>query len=121
MAAETRAPATVRRHVATVAYMHCAAGLGGPTKHEAVRLAVTRINGENGTRHRVAAPHRASRTARCSARHPLHADDVARIVKRRAKAAGVDAGTVARLSGHSERVAAFQDMVASDFGVAEVM
>ena len=48
----------------------------------------------------------------------LHANDVSRIFKRRAKAAGVDP---AEISGHSSRVGAAQDLVAADLGVAEVM
>ena len=51
----------------------------------------------------------------------LDAGDVARVIKRRAKAAGVDPEIVDQLSGHSSRVGAAQDLVAADLGVAEVM
>ena len=51
----------------------------------------------------------------------LDAGDVARVIKRRAKAAGVDPETVGQLSGHSSRIGAAQDLVAADLGVAEVM
>jgi len=51
----------------------------------------------------------------------LDAGDVARIVKRRALAASVEAKLVKALSGHSSRVGAAQDLVAADLGVAEVM
>ena len=48
----------------------------------------------------------------------LHADDIGRIYKRRAKRAGVDP---AAISGHSTRVGACQDAVAADLSIAEVM
>jgi len=51
----------------------------------------------------------------------LDGGDVSRIVKRRARAAGVDPELVKALSGHSSRVGACQDLVAADLGVAEVM
>ena len=51
----------------------------------------------------------------------LDPGDVARIFKRRARAAGEDAKLVSDLSGHSSRVGAAQDLVAADLGVAEVM
>lgn len=50
-----RAPATVRRYVATIAHLHRAAQLPDPTKAEAVRLALKRLSRSKGTRQRQAA------------------------------------------------------------------
>ncbi len=49
---------------------------------------------------------------------PLTDGDIARIFKRRARAAGIDA---ALISGHSTRVGATQDLLAGNFSAAAVM
>jgi integrase len=56
--AETRAVATVRRYVSSIASMHRAAGVPDPTKDErqTVRLALRRIARAKGTRQRQASP-----------------------------------------------------------------
>lgn len=53
---EIRAPASVRRYVASVASIHRAAGVADPTKAEVVRLALKRMARARGTRQRQAAP-----------------------------------------------------------------
>lgn len=54
--AEIKAPATIRRYVASIAYMHRAAELEDPTKTEAVKLAIKRMSRAKGTRQQQAAP-----------------------------------------------------------------
>ena len=54
--AEIRAPASVRRYVASVASVHRAAGVADPSKTEVVRLALKRMARAKGTRQRQAAP-----------------------------------------------------------------
>lgn len=54
MAAD-RAPATVRRYIATIAHLHRAAQVADPTKAETVRLAMKRMGRAKGTRQRQAA------------------------------------------------------------------
>ena len=51
----------------------------------------------------------------------LHASQVPRIYKAMAERAGLPAETVRRLSGHSPRVGAAQDMIASGIGIAAIM
>lgn len=51
-----RAPATVRRYVASVATLHRAAEVPDPTKAAAVRFALKRLARAKGTRQRQAAP-----------------------------------------------------------------
>ncbi len=51
----------------------------------------------------------------------LASDAVARIIKHRAKQAGLDAVQVARLSGHSMRVGAAQDMAAAGIDLVAIM
>lgn len=51
-----RAPATVRRYLTSIATLHRAAGLGDPTKTDAVRLAHKRMARAKGVRQRQAAP-----------------------------------------------------------------
>lgn len=52
--AETRAPATVRRYVASIAAMHRAHDVADPTKAEAARLRLKAMSREKGTRQRQA-------------------------------------------------------------------
>ena len=52
--AADRAPATVRRYVASIAHMHRAARLADPTKDERVNLALRRLDRARGTRQRQA-------------------------------------------------------------------
>ena len=54
-------------------------------------------------------------------RAALHSYSVTRILKRVAVAAGLPAASIARLSGHSMRVRAAQDMIASRLGVLPIM
>jgi site-specific recombinase XerD len=49
-----RAPATVRRYVASIGHMHRAAEAGDPTKSEVVRLALKRLSRSKGTRQKQA-------------------------------------------------------------------
>ncbi len=56
-----------------------------------------------------------------SLRTALVSDAVARIIKHRAKCAGLDAVQVARLSGHSMRVGAAQDMAAAGIDLVAIM
>ena len=51
----------------------------------------------------------------------LHASQVPRIYKAMAERAGLPAETVRRLSGHSPRVGAAQDMIASGIGIPAIM
>jgi hypothetical protein len=51
-----RAPATVRRYVASIATLHRAAEAPDPTKHSGVRFALKRLARAKGTRARQAAP-----------------------------------------------------------------
>lgn len=51
-----KAPATVRRYLASLAFLHRAAMLDDPTRDQAVRLAVRRMARARGTRQRQAAP-----------------------------------------------------------------
>ena len=51
-----RAPATVRRYVASIATLHRAAGAPDPTKGAAARFALRRLARAKGTRQRQAAP-----------------------------------------------------------------
>lgn len=53
--ASTRAPATLRRYLATIAHLHRAAQLPDPCKAEAPRLALKRAARSKGTRQRQAA------------------------------------------------------------------
>jgi integrase len=53
--------------------------------------------------------------------NPLSAEAVARTIKTRAKGAGLDAVQVARLSGHSMRVGAAQDMAAAGIDLVAIM
>lgn len=53
---QDKAPATLKRYVASIGYMHRAAELTDPTKTEAVKLALKRISRAKGTRQRQAAP-----------------------------------------------------------------
>ena len=50
--ATDKAPATLRRYVASIAHMHRAAELPDPTKTEAVKLALRRISRSKGVRQR---------------------------------------------------------------------
>jgi integrase len=52
--AQTKAPATVRRYVASIATLHRAAGFEDPTKTPAVRLALKRMHREKGRRQKQA-------------------------------------------------------------------
>jgi integrase len=54
--ADTRAPATVRRYVASVGALHRAAGLPDPAATPAVRLALRRVGRQRGVRQTQAAP-----------------------------------------------------------------
>ena len=47
-------PATVKRHLASIAHLHRAAELTDPTKHNKVKLAVRRMNRFKGTRQKQA-------------------------------------------------------------------
>ncbi len=51
----------------------------------------------------------------------LHASQVPRIYKAMAERAGMPAETVRRISGHSPRVGAAQDMIASGIGIPAIM
>lgn len=51
-----RAPATVRRYVASIATLHRAAELPDPTRHAAARFALKRLGRARGARQRQAAP-----------------------------------------------------------------
>lgn len=51
----------------------------------------------------------------------LDTASVARIVKRRAKRSGLDSGVIARLSGHSMRVGAAQDMMVAGIDTLGIM
>lgn len=51
-----RAPATVRRYVASIATLHRAAEVQDPTKHATARFALKRLARAKGTRQRQAAP-----------------------------------------------------------------
>jgi len=51
----------------------------------------------------------------------LHASAVATIIKARARDAGVDAARIAKLSGHSMRVGAAQDMAAAGIDLGAIM
>lgn len=62
--AEAKAPATVRRYVASIAHLHRAAGVPDPTKGDHVRLAVKRMTRAKGTRQRQAPPITATERAR---------------------------------------------------------
>jgi site-specific recombinase XerD len=64
---------------------------------------------------------RAVRSNGSVGRAALHPYSITRILKRVAAAAGLPAGSVARLSGHSMRVGAAQDMIASGLGVLPIM
>lgn len=48
----TKAPASVRRYVASIAHLHRAAGLADPTGSEAVKLAIRRMHRAKGRRQR---------------------------------------------------------------------
>ena len=52
---ETRAPATVRRYVSSIAVYHRAAGVTSPTQDVAVKLALKRMHREKGRRQKQAA------------------------------------------------------------------
>lgn len=54
--ADERSPATVRRYLASLAFLHRAAGLDDPTREQVVKLAVRRMARARGTRQRQAAP-----------------------------------------------------------------
>jgi len=54
--ADERSPATVRRYLSSLAFLHRAAGLDDPTRDQVVRLAVRRMARARGTRQRQAAP-----------------------------------------------------------------
>ena len=47
---ETKAPATIRRYVSSIATMHRAAGLPNPCANEVVRLALKRLHRTRGRR-----------------------------------------------------------------------
>lgn len=51
---QDKAPATVRRYVASISHLHRAAELADPTKAEAVKLALRRMSRAKGTRQRQA-------------------------------------------------------------------
>jgi integrase len=53
--ASVKAPATVRRYLASIGKLHRAAGVADPTKAEPVRLAIMRMNRARGTRQKQAA------------------------------------------------------------------
>ncbi len=40
---ETRAPATIRRYIASIAHLHRAAGVETPTAAEIIRMALKRV------------------------------------------------------------------------------
>ncbi len=52
----TRAPATIRRYLASIAHLHRAAGVESPTTAEIVKMALKRITKAKGARQRQAAP-----------------------------------------------------------------
>ena len=52
--AEIKAPATVRRYIASIAHLHRAAGLEDPTKDDGPRLALKRMARAKGTRQKQA-------------------------------------------------------------------
>ena len=54
--AEVKAPATVRRYMASIARLHRAAGLEDPTKDEGPKLALKRMARAKGTRQQQAQP-----------------------------------------------------------------
>ena len=54
--AEIKAPATVRRYIASIARLHRAAGLEDPTKDEGPKLALKRMARAKGTRQQQAQP-----------------------------------------------------------------
>jgi len=54
--AEIKAPATVRRYIASIAHLHRAAGLDDPTKDDAPKLALKRMARAKGTRQKQASP-----------------------------------------------------------------
>lgn len=54
--AASKAPATVRRYLASLAFVHRAADLPDPARSDVVRLAVRRMARTKGTRQRQAAP-----------------------------------------------------------------
>ncbi len=54
--AEIKAPATVRRYIASIAHLHRAAGLDNPTKDEGPKLALRRMARAKGTRQKQAQP-----------------------------------------------------------------
>lgn len=49
-----RAPATLRRYIASIAHLHRAGGVDDPTKADVVKLAMRRISREKGTRQKQA-------------------------------------------------------------------
>ena len=64
---------------------------------------------------------RAVRSDGTIGRAALHPYSVTRVLKRAAAAAKLPAASVARISGHSMRVGAAQDMIASGLGVLPIM
>ena len=54
--AEIKAPATVRRYIASITRLHRAAGLEDPTKNEGPKLALKRMARAKGTRQKQAQP-----------------------------------------------------------------
>jgi site-specific recombinase XerD len=84
--AEQRAPATVRRYLATIAHLHRAAELPDPTKAQAVRLALRRMHRAKGRRQRQVAPLTQRDVARVLAtlgRAPIDARDRALLLAAR--------------------------------------
>ena len=65
--AEIRAPATVRRYVASIATFHRAAGLDSPTKALPVKLALKRMHRAKGRMQKQAAPLNEAEFRRCLA------------------------------------------------------
>ena len=76
----TRAPATIRRYIASIAHLHRAAGLDSPTTAEIVKMTLKRITKARGARQRQSRcerpthqdrtpPHRGGRALRRLAHH----------------------------------------------------
>ena len=53
---EVKAPATIKRYIASIAHLHRAAGLDDPTKDDGPKLALKRMARAKGTRQKQASP-----------------------------------------------------------------
>jgi len=106
-AKKNAAPAIVSRRRAAIAKIHRLLKLDNPVRTEEVNLATrTVFRGIRGIHLMPDAPHPTS---------------VVRILKDRARDAGLDKTLVAKLSGHSMRVGAAQDMAAAGIDLGAIM